>query len=191
MPVDTIKRLILRKKLHSSLLTQPLDAGDIVGGIAEDGQVIDHLLRPDAVFRLDLLLPVFGIAAAGLLRRRPEDIDMAGDKLHQVLVGGDDGSADALLPRQAGKGGDDIIGLEALPADDADADIGQRLCYQGDLRMEVLWCRRPGRLVCGIHLMAEGRMALIHGDCHIIGAILGKEHHQRGEEAIVCADIHP
>lgn len=102
----------------------PGNAGDVVRRVAPKAEeVYDLLAAGHAEFLFHL------IDTKDLVRlahtAKTVDVDMLGDKLSEVLVGGDhDDLVKALAFGPVGGGADDIVGLVALAGDDGDVEGG-------------------------------------------------------------------
>ena len=147
------------------------DAGDVVGGVADQGLDVDDLLGRHAEIIDDALAveaalgPVAGLAAgAGF---EIVELDGVGDELHQVLVGGDDEHVGAGGARLLGVGGDDVVGLVARLLHRLEAEGAHRLAHEGELRLEVVGHLAAGALVVGVDLLAEGLLRLVEDDCQV------------------------
>ena len=91
-----------------------------------------------------------------LVLHRVEHLDPVAHQLHQVLVGRDDRHPPARLARLAGKGGDDVVGLEPFGLDAGDVEGARRLARQGELRAQVFGQLGAVGLVGGVDVVAEG-----------------------------------
>jgi hypothetical protein len=141
-------------------------AGHIVDTVAGQGLDIDHLVRPDA----ELLEHLFRFDA--LVLHRIEHLHLVTDQLHQILVRGDDGHFRALGLGLAGIGRDDVVGLVILQLHTGRAKGARRIADDGELRHQILRCRRPVRLVLVVHLIAEGLAGMVEDHRQVRGRIL-------------------
>ena len=115
-------------QLRRALRADAGNAGDIVGGIADQRLNLDHLVGGDAE-----LLHHLGWADR-LLLDRIQHVDAGTDQLHQVLVGGHDGHLTAGIGGRQGVGGDQVVGLPVRQLDRRE-------------RRTPRWLRGPGRIV--------------------------------------------
>jgi hypothetical protein len=115
--------------------------------------------------------PYFSCTASGVMPAHVghaagvvEDGHPVADELEGVPVAGDDQDVHAVGLRLGGQRGDDVVGLEALGADDRHPQRVEHLADQRHLALEV--GRRLGAagLVVGVGLGAEGRLRDVEGD---------------------------
>ena len=148
----------VQRGLHAAELLNEFDgsfvadagrAGNIVDGVAAQGHHIDDALGRNAEDGLDS-----GGIENEVVLGRVEDADLGRDELHHVLVGGDDEDAVAERGELRGERADDIVCLEALVAEDGDAEGLQRAADVGELLDEV-----GGRL---------GAVGLVAGVVHLV-----------------------
>ena len=105
---------VLGEQLLGTLLADPLHAGDVVGGVADQGQEVHHLVRRHAQ-----PLGGVGLVHPDLVHRRRaaapgiEQGDAGPDELIEVLVARDDDRAEPARRPRPGQGADDVIGLVA------------------------------------------------------------------------------
>ena len=84
--------------------------------------------------------------------------------MHQVLVGGNDGSGGAALAGFPHIGRNQIVGLETDLLKAGQVERAHRLADQRKLRDQIVGRRRPVRLVVGIELVAEGDFGFVEDD---------------------------
>ena len=134
-------------------------AGNVVDTVTGQRLHIDHALGAHAELGLDPL------AVDAQILHRIEHLDAAADKLHQILVGTDDGAAPPRLAGLAGERGDDVVGLVILQLQARDVEGARRLARQRDLGAQILGHGLAVGLVEVIHIVAERVAALVkhHG----------------------------
>ena len=145
--------------LHRGLGAAFLDARYAVDGVADQRQVIDDLLWPDAEFGHH------GRHVEHLAAHRVHPQHVVVDQLREVLVASRDDGLPATRGRLHGERADHIIGLDALDHEQRPAQRAHRSVDRLDLRGEVLRHRRPMCLVLGEEVVAKG-------------LALGVEHHR-------------
>ena len=159
---DFVERAVFLQPLRRRLRPDLVHARHVVHAVADQREVVDDPLRPDAELGPHAGL-VEHLAAHGV--HQPH---LRVHQLSQILVAGGHHHLDALAAGFARQRADDVVGLDALdgeqrPAQRADARV-QRL----DLADEVVGHRRAVRLVVGVPLVAEG-LALGVEDAGAIG----------------------
>jgi hypothetical protein len=158
------------------------DAGDVVDLVAQDGHVVDHLLRLHA----QLLLHLGGAgppAAPARLGHGVVEGDPLPHQLGEVLVSGDDHHLPALLPRPTGQGGDDVVGLEARLLHHRDVEGPGHLAHQRELGPEVLGGLGPVGLVVGVEVVAKALSAGVQHHRRVGGPVLPERLEEHGGEA--------
>ena len=150
-----LDRAVLSKQCSGGLHANAGGPGDVIGAVAGEGLHIDNLFRPDAKLLIDRL------DAEMLALHRVEHGDLVGDKLHQILVGGDNGDARALGFGLAGIGRDQIIGLEAFHFEGMAGKGDGSFAHQRELRPKVFRRLVAIGLVVGVEVVAEGVAALV------------------------------
>ena len=109
---------------------------------------------------------------------------MLGDKLSEVLVGGDhDDLVKALAFGPVGGGADDIVGLVALAGDDGDVEGGDDAADIGQPHLNGFGHGLAVGFVFGIHLVAEGGLLQVESHGSVCGLQLLEEVVERGGEA--------
>ena len=168
----------LLDELGGGLRADALDAGDVVGAVADEGLVVDDLLGRDAA----LLLQRCKIEL--LIRVGVEKRDAVGQHLLEVLVLGDKADAEVrVLGGQAGgERGEDVVRLVSWHLEDRDAEQPGDVEHDRDLRLKVLGRGRAVALVLGVESVAEGVALAVDGHRDVGGAVLLEELEQQGGE---------
>ena len=136
-------------------------ARDIVDRIPGQRLHIHHAIRADAEFLHDALR----IDQAVL--HRVQHFNAAADQLHQILVRTDDRHPPPRIARMAGKGCDDIIGLEPLDLLAGNVEGLGGAARQGDLWAQILGHRLAVGFVFRKQIVAERHAALVKDHCHM------------------------
>ena len=131
-------------------LSDPGDPGHVVDLVAEDGHVLDHLVRPDAELLLHLRRSRPPSPPARL-RHRVVERELRVDELREVLVAGDDDDVPAALARAARERADDVVRLDPGLLDDRHRERARHVAHERELRLQVV--RRLG----AVRLVAAGR----------------------------------
>ncbi len=146
------------------------DAGNVVDRIAHQREDVADQFGRDPELGLDLL-DIDPLALHGV-----EHVDSAAiafaDQLHQILVGGDDRDIPALRLRDAGIGGNQIVGLEPLLLDAGQTEGAGGIADQRELRAQILGRLGPVGLVGGVDVVAE-RLAILIEDHRQMGRPVG------------------
>jgi hypothetical protein len=153
-PQHLLQRPELLDERGGGDLADARDPGDVVDLVAEDRLVVDHLLRGDAHLLLDLGAPA-PAAAAARLGHRVVERDPVADELGEVLVARDDDDLPALLPRAAGEGPDDVVGLEPRLLQHRDVERLRHLAHERELLLQVVGRGGAVRLVGPVEIVAE------------------------------------
>lgn len=154
-------------ELGRGLLADARDARDVVGGVALERLVVDHLVRPEPEPLID---------PGDVVDDRVLDAGAGGhqaharaDELEHVEVHGHDRRLEIVaVIEPLGDRPDDVVGLVAGHLVDGDA---QRLDDLTDLRelvAQVVGHALPGRLVLGVLLVAEGGAGQVEGDRQVV-----------------------
>ena len=181
---QTVDRTELIQKRGGGLGTDPLDAGDVVGTVSDQREVVNDSFRFYAEFRDRFrnapLMESFGIVVGN------KHLDTVVDHLGDVLVRGDDQDfavAEAFRRRR-----DQIIRFGALPFDDVPAEGPDHFPDRVELAAQILRHRRAVRLVGGREKHSLCRTALVEYEGAVIAFILVPEFQQefRHGEHRVC-----
>ena len=157
-------------QLDGTLLADALDAGDVVGGIAHDGQHVDHVLRsapellPDCFVTLDQEVDPW--------LEDVVDLHAVADELHEVLVAGDQHDLPAECFGLSGEGADHIVGLEAGDLEDGDSVRAHDGAQVVELVDQLLGHALAGRLVVGELPVPKGLPGRIEGHGDALGLLL-------------------
>ncbi len=169
---DAVGAVVLRQPLGRGLRPHLRHAGNVVRRITHQRQVVDDLLGPHVE------LGLHAVPVQARVRHGIDDGDGGIDQLRHVLVAGRD---DDLVAGRLGapcQGADDIVGLDAL-----DAQQRMPLCLEnrqqrGDLGAQVVRHRRTVRLVGFKQIIAEGSSRRIEDDGQPgLRVVLGEFHH--------------
>ena len=109
---DVVEAVELVDPLRGVALADAGDAGQVVGGLADDRRELGIAVGRDAVLLLDVGRGEPGQVAHAA--HRVEHGGVLGDQLDGVAVAGEDQHLHALGERLGDEGGDDVVGLVAL-----------------------------------------------------------------------------
>ena len=190
MRIDPLHGTVLAQQLRGAHGAHALHAGDIVRGVAADGQDVHHLdRRGDLPLLTDLRGPQQLVLSPALARTQLEDA--GADQLAVILVRGDHVDLEPLAGEAPGRGADHVVGLEA--GNHQHRDI-QRLddLRQGLQRLD----HQRGRLaavglVGRIHLVAEGAARRVETDRDMGRVLPVDEFEQVFRESEQDGGIHP
>ena len=164
--VQRLERPELADELGRGLLADPGHARDVVGRIALERLVVDHL----GGHEVEPLGDLRGVVQDRVLDPRPgrHQPGVVGHQLEHVQVAGHDGGVEAAPLGVHGDRADDVVGLVAGQLVDGDA---QRLDDLADLRelvAEVVRHPLAGGLVLGVLLVPEGRPLEVERDRDVV-----------------------
>ena len=164
--VQRLERPELADELGRGLLAHPGHARDVVGRVALQRLVVDHLAGHEVEPLGDPRRVVEDrVLDAGAGRHQAR---VVGDELEHVEVAGHDRRVEAAPLGVDGDRPDDVVGL--VPGQLVDGDA-QRLDHLADLRelvAQVVGHPLAGRLVLGVLLVAEGRALEVEGDRDVV-----------------------
>jgi hypothetical protein len=162
-----VERPELADELGGGLLPDAGHARDVVGRVALERLVVDHLVGPQAEPLVDPLHVVddrvLDAGAGG------HQADARRDELEHVEVDGDDRGLEVvpsveLLRDRA----DDVVGLEAGQLVDGDTQRLDHLADLGELVAQVVGHLRPRALVLGVLLVPEGGPGQVERDGQVV-----------------------
>ena len=190
MRIDPLHGTVPAQQLRGAHGAHALHAGDIVRGVAADGQDVHHLgRRGDLPFLTDLRGSQQLVLSPALARAQLEDA--GADQLAVILVRRDHVDLEPLAGEAPGRGTDHVVGLEA--GNHQHRDI-QRLydLRQGLQRLD----HQRGRLaavglVGRIHLVAEGAARRVETDRDVGGMLPVDEFEQVFRESEQDGGVHP
>ena len=173
------QRTVLPEPADGSFGAALGDAPDVVGLIADQGQVIADKFRRNPHFcgyARNVEVQIFiGVDHA----------DAAADQLRQVLVVGDDNGLAAVGNGTAGESGDDVIGLKFGIGDDQRHTGGdQELLDAVHLAVQIRRGRRPVCLVVGGEAVAEGRPRRVEDEGEMRRPVVFAEGAQQVDHAV-------
>ena len=173
----------LRDELLRGLGSDAGNSGNIVRVVSHEAEQVDDLVRPYAPFLLNFPGPDdFRIAAAPALAER-EHLHVIREKLHHVLVAGDEKSLDSGAFGPGRQGGHQVVRLEAFHLDQGnlkrlhDAPYGRKLV---DQVIRHLFARG---LVFLVRLVAERRSGRVEQAGDVIRFFIAEDLQQSVGEA--------
>ena len=186
--VDLLQAAPGVEQLDRALVAQTLDAGDVVGLVADDRLVVDDL---DRVYAVAVAHPFIGVVAHHIALEGAEHVDgdAVADKLDEVAVERGDPGLDALRGGLVGERGEHVVGLVAGRFEDGQAEGGGNLAAALDLGRHVFRHRVAVRLVVGIEVAPEGGAVVDIERERDVGGLEIVEHGEQGVgEAVDGAD---
>ena len=167
---------VVGQQLLRPLLADPLYAGHVVGGVADQGQEIHHLVRRHAQpLRAVRLIHPHLVHGRRTAAPRIEQGDARPDELVEILVARHDDRAQPARRAGGGQGADDVVGLVATHRDERDPEGLEQRADPLDRAVEVGLERivqlLPGGLVLGVALLPERGAGIVDpGD--VVGPVL-------------------
>ena len=185
---DAFDIAVLGDELGGVLGADAGDAGDVVDAVAHEGLDLGDLVGGDAEFGEDF------VGADRLLLDGVEHADAVVDQLHQVLVGGDDGSAEAGFGGLGGVGGDEVVGFPVGQFDGGDAEGGGGVSDEGELGFELVGGLGAVGLVVAVEFVAERGAAGVEDDGDVGALVLleqAGEHVGEAEDGVDGGAVGP
>ena len=176
------------------MLAEPFDgglrahlrhAGHVVDAVADQGQIVEHLVGADAELGDDARF------VERLVRHRVLERDVRGDELHEVLVAGGNHALHAVALGGAGERADDVIGLDAALHQERPAVRADDVVQRRDLRPHRIGHRRAVGLVLGIPVVAKGLARRVEDHGEVVRRLGGDELPQHREHAAHRAGWFP
>ena len=143
------QRAVFSEQLGGGLGPDAIDAGNVVRGVADHAQVIDHLIGTDAFFGEQFSWP-----AQQILACIPGG-NALGQDLIDVLVLGQHAHAETAGGSLLGVGDQDIVSFEAVAFDDRAAGGREQLLHIGKLHRQHVRRGIAMGLVFRIEIIAE------------------------------------
>ena len=173
-----VERAVQGQPFQRRLRAALVHAGHVVDGVADQGQVID-----DAVRRHAELGEHAGFVEL-FVTHRVDEHDLVVDQLRQVLVAGGNDGVHALGGGLHGQGADHVVGFHAFDHQDRPAEVAHRFVDRGDLLAQVFRHRCAGRLVLGVHVVAEGFTLGVEYAGDVGGRVVGAQAAQHVDHAV-------
>ncbi len=107
--INAVERAEFFEQADGGLFADALHAGDVVGGVADDGFVIDHLVGAYAEFADDIFIGDVGLVVAREINR-----SAFVDQLQQVSIAGDDFDSQAFFSGDARHRAEHIVRFVAF-----------------------------------------------------------------------------
>ena len=165
-----------QQQLRSCLRADTRDARNVIGRIAHESLEIDELERLKAILLLKGSRVIVLELRDALLGQ--EHAQVWPHELQGVAVARDDAHIIALSRGLRRERAEDVVGLVVVLLEERDAHVRGELAQERELREEFLRRLVARTLVVGIALRAEGMAALVEGQRHEIGLLLGNELRQ-------------
>ena len=179
--IQLVDRAELLEQLRGGLLADAGHAGDVVGRVALEADVVGDLGRRDSEAlehggrRVDL--------DVGHTPTRAHHPDVLVDHLHGVPVAGDDDRADPLALGLFGQRAEDVVGLVPRLDEVGDAEPLHELGQERPLGGQPVGHVRTLGLVLLVELVAEGPLARVPGADDAGGPVLAHDLEQHLAEA--------
>ncbi len=190
MFIDSVHRAVFGDEFRRANLPHALDAGDVVGRVAAEGQHIDHLRRRgDAPVLRELgraddfpLSP----ALSGLVLQH-----VRGNQLAVILVRGHHIDGESVGGGAHGHGTDDVVGLETAFHQHRHPKGLQQLRQRLQRIDDQLGRRRTRALVGRVHLIAERAAGRVEGHGKMRRLFAVDELQQIFRETEEDGSVHP
>jgi len=179
--VDALDGPVVGDELRGGLLADPGHTRDVVGRVALERLVVDHLIGPEAKALHYFLFVVDNGVLEPLARGH--ELHVTGDELQGVEVAGEDDRVEAGrlgLPRE---GADDVVGLEPGKRVHRHAELLKELLAALELRAEIVRHRLAGGLVGGVALLAKCRDREVKAGRDVLRRVLLDDLQEDGREA--------
>ena len=155
----------------------PGDARDVVGRVALERLVVEHLVGPQPPPLLDLR-EVVGDGVRDAAAERDHQLRVLADELEHVQVAGEDRRVEPEALGLADERGDRVVRLEPLLLVLGDAQRADDLLHLGDLLAHVVGHAGAGGLVLGVAVVAERARREVEGDRDPVGLhVLDRPQH--------------
>ena len=179
---DVFQCAVLGKQIACCLGTDQGHAGHVVGRVADEGLVVNYLVRRHAPIALE------DVAVHDLVAADVVDPDAVGDQLPAVLVAADDEALPAQLAHKPGDRRYDVVGLETFPGQQGNPQRVDQAVYEVDLWHEVFVHVGPARLVLLIQFVAKGLARQIEGAEEKVGLFGFQQEEEVAGKAIDRVD---
>ena len=150
-----------------ALVADSLHSGNIVRGVANERQIIDHALRRNAESFVGIFhpIPLLGRAARGTVPGI-EHPHARTNELEEIFVAGDDAHLERGRDTLWREGCNYIVGLEAVQLECRDAIAAEQLMHALDAGVEIVllfvWqCDSIGLVECE-HLLSPRGTGIVH-----------------------------
>ena len=166
--VQRVERAELADELRGGLLAHPRHAGNVVGRVALERLVVDHLVGPQPEPLVDPRHVVHDrVLDAG---SRCHQADARRDELEHVEVDRDDRRLEVVAVVELARDRpDDVVRLVAGHLVDRDPKRLHDLPHLRKLVAQVVRHLHAGRLVVGVLLVTEGRPGEVERDREVVG----------------------
>ncbi len=175
---DAVRRLVLVEPFRGGLGADLGNAGDVVGGIADERKVVDDLLGPHVELGLDR------VAVHARVGHRVDQRHLVGDELGEVLVAGGDQHAEPLLLRRGTERADDVVGLDARDAQQRQSHRLDGVENRPHLGAQVVRHRGSCCLVLRIEVVAEGLARGVEHDGDMGWLLLAQQLEDHRQDAV-------
>jgi len=178
-----IDRSVLLDPFDGGLLTDLVDADEVVAGLADERGDLRILVRLDAV-TLAHRGRVVDLELRDAAHIRIQQRDIVIDELDAVAVSRDDEHPESLGRPLGGQSGQDVVRLDILFGDGGDVHGVQGLFEQRDLPDELGRGLAAGALVLRVFAGAERVAGDIEGHSDVRGLLLREQVDEHRDEAV-------
>ena len=172
-------------QFHRGLLPDARNTGDIITAVPRQAQHVGDMIRGGAEAFLD------GLQVKDLVLQGVPHPDLFGNKLHQVLIAGNDDHLKPFFFRLQGQGADQVIGLQPLLLQNGKAVTPADLLDIGNLDLEGLRHGGTVGLVFREDLVAEGGPFGIKDQGQVLGLLLLQDLVHHLDEPVNGLGGHP
>ena len=172
--VECVKSL---QQFASDLGADPGHAGDVVNGIPDERQKVDHLIGPDAPLGRQVGDPEHGVVS------QVQQLNLVTEQLPGILVAGGDRARSSRRGDPRCQRGEDVVGLVTGELQAGNAQHVEQPTGERDLGHEVGRHLSPVGLVGLEPLVTKGRPGRVHAAEEIVGPLLLDDVEQVAGEA--------
>ncbi len=175
--VEPLHAAELGDELDRRLLADSGHAGNVVDGVAHEGEEIGNLLGTDPPLGGDRLVVEPDRLTAHV---RGEHAHAGADELKHVLVGGDEHHLHRLAPHPVDQRAQHIVGLEARYLEEGQPERLEDALDEGDLAAEIVGHARTRLLVRRELLLAKGGARRIPRHRRVRRVLLAEQLQEHG-----------
>ena len=189
MGIEVVEGAELADQPGGRLLPHSGHAGDVVGRVALEGFVVDHLASHQAIAVGNLR----GVVDDRVLHARAggHQTRLVRHQLQHVEIDRDDRRLEVVRLGLNDQRADDVVGLVALQLVMRDAQRPDNLADLRELVAQVVGHAGARRLVLGVLLVPERRPGQVESDRDVIGLEVGKSAQDNRTEAENAVDELP
>ena len=145
---NLIEAPVLIEELERRLRPYAPGSGNVVGGVTDQGQVVDHLGRRNTEFLVGVpFVHPFGRHSSASTAPRVQEVDAGSYELIEILVTGHDDGLEPSVSRLDRESADDVIRLVAVQFYEGVIEPRHELAHAWQTGSEFIGHLLPGRLV--------------------------------------------